>query len=121
MPSTICGVHEIDLLVTLAGCLSAALVLGYATHRFGLSPIAGYLLAGVALGPFTPGFVADSGLADQLAEVGVVLLMFGVGLQFHLDELLSVRRVAVPGAVAGIAASLAAGAAVARTIGWNWP
>ena len=71
---------EINLLLTLAGSLSAALAFGYLTHRLGLSPIAGYLIAGVALGPFTPGFVVNAKLAEQLAEVGVILLMFGVGL-----------------------------------------
>jgi monovalent cation:H+ antiporter-2, CPA2 family len=85
-----------------------------------LSPIVGYLLAGVALGPNTPGLLADVALAEQLAEVGVILLMFGVGLQLHLDELLAVRRVAVPGAVAGIAAATLLGAGAARTLGWNW-
>src|SRR5215210_741550 len=92
--------HEPDLILTLACGLAAALALGYVTHRLGLSPIVGYLLAGVVVGPSTPGFVADKHLADQLAEVGVILLMFGVGLQFHLKELLAVRRVALPGALA---------------------
>src|SRR5947209_9719050 len=90
---------NIDLILTLAGGLAAALALGYATHRLGLSPIVGYLLAGIAVGPHTPGFVADPKLAEQLAEIGVILLMFGVGLHFHPHELLAVRRVAVPGAV----------------------
>src|SRR5215212_3248351 len=90
---------NLDLILTLAGALAAALGLGYLTHRLGLSPIVGYLLAGVAVGPHTPGFVADRHLADQLAEVGVILLMFGVGLHFHLEDLLAVRRVAVPGAL----------------------
>ena len=108
------------MILTLAVSLSTALVLGYITHRIGLSPIVGYLLAGVALGPNTPGLLADVALAEQLAEVGVILLMFGVGLQLHLDELLAVRRVAVPGAAAGIAAATLLGAAAARTLGWNW-
>ncbi|MGE0444748.1 MAG: cation:proton antiporter, partial [Vicinamibacterales bacterium] len=97
--------EDLQLLLTLAATLSGALLLGYATHRLGLSPIAGYLLAGVALGPTTPGFVANAELAEQLAEVGVILLMFGVGLQFHLHELLAVRRIVVPGAL--VAASVA--------------
>ena len=92
--------EELGLILTLAGGLGAALTFGYVTHRLGLSPIVGYLLAGVAIGPHTPGFMADSALAEQLAEVGVILLMFGVGLQFHVEELLAVRRVAVPGAAA---------------------
>ena len=91
--------HDIDLILTLTGGLAAALVCGYVTFRLGLSPIVGYLLAGFVVGPNTPGFVANKHLADQLAEVGVILLMFGVGLQFHLKELLAVRRVAVPGAL----------------------
>ena len=91
--------HGYDLILTLTGGLSAALVLGYITQRLGLSPIVGYLLAGVLVGPHTPGFVADASLSEQLAEIGVILLMFGVGLQFHLDELLAVRGVAVPGAI----------------------
>jgi CPA2 family monovalent cation:H+ antiporter-2 len=93
-------VHGYDLILTLTGGLGAALVLGYLTQRFGLSPIVGYLLAGTIVGPHTPGFVADTSLAEQLAEIGVILLMFGVGLQFHVGELLAVRRVAIPGAVA---------------------
>ena len=92
--------HSYDLILTLTGGLGAALVLGFITQRLGLSPIVGYLLAGTMVGPHTPGFVADAALAEQLAEIGVILLMFGVGLQFHLDELLAVRRVAIPGAVA---------------------
>jgi CPA2 family monovalent cation:H+ antiporter-2 len=92
--------HSFDLILTLTGGLAAALVFGYLTQGTGLSPIVGYLLAGVAVGPYTPGFVADTALAEQLAEVGVILLMFGVGLQFHVEELLAVRRVALPGAIA---------------------
>src|SRR5687767_11447983 len=84
--------HSFDLILTLTGGLAAALVFGYLTQRVGLSPIVRYLLAGVAVGPNTPGFVADVGLAEQLAEVGVILLMFGVGLQFHVEELLAVAE-----------------------------
>src|SRR4026209_690421 len=90
--------HSFDLILTLTGGLAAALVFGYLTQRVGLSPIVGYLLAGIAVGPNTPGFVANRELAEQLAEVGVILLMFGVGLHFHFTELLAVRRVALPGA-----------------------
>ena len=75
--------HDYDLILTLTAGLSAALVLGYITQRIGLSPLVGYLLAGTIVGPYTPGFVADASLAEQLAEIGVILLMFGVGLQFH--------------------------------------
>jgi CPA2 family monovalent cation:H+ antiporter-2 len=104
--------HEnFDLILTLTGAFTAALVFGYATYRLGLSPIVGYLLAGVAVGPNTPGFVADAKLANELAEVGVILLMFGVGLHFHLHDLLSVRRIAVPGALGQIlVTTLVAGA-----------
>ena len=102
--------HSFDLLVTLTGGLAAALLFGYITQRIGLSPIVGYLLAGVAVGPNTPGFVADVSLAEQLAEVGVILLMFGVGLQLHVEELLAVRRVAIPGAVAQSLVATALGA-----------
>jgi CPA2 family monovalent cation:H+ antiporter-2 len=80
----------------------------------------GYLLAGTLVGPHTPGFVADASLAEQLAEIGVILLMFGVGLQFHLDELLAVRRVAIPGAVVQSGVATALGAVIARTAGWDW-
>jgi CPA2 family monovalent cation:H+ antiporter-2 len=111
---------NLDLILTLTGGLAAALVFGYVTHRLGLSPIVGYLLAGVAVGPNTPGFVADRHLAEQLAEVGVILLMFGVGLQFHIEELLAVRRVAVPGAVAQSAVATALGALLARAFGLDW-
>jgi len=108
------------LILTLAVSLSTALVFGYVTHRLGLSPIVGYLLAGVAIGASTPGVLADPAIAEQLAEVGVILLMFGVGLQLHLEELLAVRRVAVPGAAAGIAAATFLGALAAWSLGWTW-
>lgn len=113
--------HGYDLILTLTGGLSAALVLGYLTQRLGWSPLVGYLLAGTLVGPHTPGFVANTALAEQLAEIGVILLMFGVGLQFHIDELLAVRRVAIPGAVAQSAASAIVGALVVRGLGWDWP
>jgi CPA2 family monovalent cation:H+ antiporter-2 len=112
--------HGLELIVTLTGCLSAALVAGFITQRLGLSPIVGYLVAGVVVGPHTPGFVADTGVAEQLAEVGVILLMFGVGLQFHVEELIAVRRVAVPGAVLQSGVATVAGALVARAFGWDW-
>jgi CPA2 family monovalent cation:H+ antiporter-2 len=112
--------HNLDLILTLTGGLAAALALGYLTHRIGLSPIVGYLLAGIAVGPHTPGFVADPNLADQMAEIGVILLLFGVGLQFHLDELLSVRRVAVPGALIASLAATTLGTLLGRAFGWDW-
>jgi CPA2 family monovalent cation:H+ antiporter-2 len=103
----------------LTGGLTAAVILGFVTQKLRLSPIVGYLLAGVAVGPFTPGFVAHTGLAEQLAEIGVILLMFGVGLHFHVRELIAVRKVALPGAAVQIAVSAALGALAARAVGWN--
>src|SRR5213593_2803854 len=111
---------HLDLILTLTGGLAAALALGYLTHRLGLSPIVGYLLGGIAVGPYTPGFVANRALAEQLAEVGIILLMFGVGLQFHLKELLAVRRVALPGAIVQSGMATVLGAVVARAFGWSW-
>jgi CPA2 family monovalent cation:H+ antiporter-2 len=112
--------HEFYMLTTVAGSLGAALVLGYLTQRAGMSPIVGYLLAGFVVGPHTPGFVADRETAEQLAEIGVVLLMFGVGLQFHFKELLAVRRVAVPGAVCQSAVATLLGCLVAYYLDWTW-
>ena len=112
--------HDFDLVLTLTAALTAALVLGYATHRLRLSPIVGYLLAGLAVGPATPGYAADAAVAGQLAEVGVVLLMFGVGLNFHLRELLDVRRVAVPGALVQSGVATALGAVTGHLLGWGW-
>jgi CPA2 family monovalent cation:H+ antiporter-2 len=114
------GMQDLSLILTLAAGLGSALVFGYLTHRLGLSPFVGYLLAGVAIGPYTPGFVANPALAEQLANVGVILLMFGVGLQFRVEDLLAVRRVAVPGAIAGIAATTLLGASAGRLFGWDW-
>jgi CPA2 family monovalent cation:H+ antiporter-2 len=110
---------DIDLILTLTGGLAAALVCGYITLRLGLSPIVGYLLAGFVVGPRTPGFVADRALAGQLAEVGIILLMFGVGLQFHLEELLAVRRVVVPGALTGSLVATLLGTIVGLSAGWS--
>ena len=104
----------------LAGALAAALALGYVTHRLGMSPILGYLIAGILVGPHTPGYVANTEWAEQLAEVGVVLLMFGVGLHFHLRELLAVRRIALPGAIVQSLVATALGAFTARAFGWDW-
>src|SRR5262245_48884905 len=112
--------HEIDLILTLTAGLGGALILGYLTQRAGLSPIAGYLLAGTLVGPNTPGFVADTQLAEQLAEIGVILLMFGVGLQFHIEELLAVRGVAIPGAIAQSGVATLLGIGLARAFGWDW-
>lgn len=109
--------HEFDLLINLSVSLVVALVLGLLTQRLGLSPILGYLLAGVALGPRTPGFVADPKMSAQFAEIGVILLMFGVGLHFHPKELLAVRSIALPGAVGQIAAATALGLAASIALG----
>jgi len=114
-------VHDIDLIRTLTGGLTAALVLGYVTQQLRLSPIVGYLLAGVAVGPATPGFAANPGIAEQLAEIGVILLMFGVGLHFHFRELLAVRHVAVPGALIQSGVATLLGALAGRLLGWEWP
>jgi len=112
--------HETELVVTVAAGLGLAFVFGFAAARVRLSPIVGYLLAGVALSPFTPGPVGDTALSGQLAEIGVILLMFGVGLHFSFEDLLAVRRVAVPGAAAQIAVATGLGAAAARFWGWSW-
>jgi CPA2 family monovalent cation:H+ antiporter-2 len=112
--------HDVTLLTTIAAGLGLAFVLGLAAARLGLPPILAYLIAGVLVGPFTPGFVADSGLASQLAEIGVILLMFGVGLHFSIADLLAVRRIAVPGAIAQIAVATVLGALLSRLWGWSW-
>ncbi len=91
--------HDLPLITTIAAAFTAAWVLGIITQKLRLSPIVGYLLAGIAIGPHTPGFVGDTQLATQLAEIGVILLMFGVGMHFHLKDLLAVRKVAIPGAL----------------------
>ncbi len=111
--------HDLGLIVTLALGLSAALILGYVTQRLGLSPILGYLLAGVVVGPYTPGPVADTKLASQLAEIGVVLLMFGVGLHLKLKDLIAVKSIAIPGAVGQSLVATALGTLVAWAYGWS--
>jgi len=111
--------HSSPLITTVVAALSLAWVLGVVAQRLKLPPIFGYLLAGIAIGPFTPGFVADPDLAGQLAELGVILLMFGVGLHFSLQDLLAVRWIAIPGAVAQIASATLLGAALAIWFGWE--
>ncbi|MBX7103115.1 MAG: cation:proton antiporter [Gemmataceae bacterium] len=113
--------HSTDLILTLTSGLVAALICGYAAFRCGLSPITGYLVGGIIVGPSTPGFAADRELAQQLAEIGVILLMFGVGLNFHLDDLLAVRRIAVPGALVQIVVATALGVLTAVLCGWGVP
>src|SRR4249920_4018589 len=104
--------HDISLISTIAVALGLALVLGFIAVRVKLPALVGYLLAGIVIGPATPGFVADVGIAGQLAEIGVMLLMFGVGLHFSFADLLAVRRIALPGALVQMAAATALGAAV---------
>jgi CPA2 family monovalent cation:H+ antiporter-2 len=112
--------HDLATLLTLAGGLAGALLLGYAANRLSLSPIVGYLMAGILVGPFTPGFVADREIAQQFAEIGVILLLFGMGLRFHLDELIAVWRIAVPGALIQSSLSTAALAGLLHLLGWSW-
>ena len=111
--------HSTPLITTIACALGMALVLGYLAVRCKLPALVGYLLAGVLIGPFTPGFVADGQIAAELAEIGVMLLMFGVGMHFSVDDLVSVRKIALPGAVLQIAVATAMGAGVAHF--WGWP
>ncbi len=111
--------HETALIETLAISLAFAFVGGFFAAKLRLPPLVGYLLAGIAVGPFTPGFVVDVHLAPQLAEVGVILLMFGVGMHFSVKDLLAVRNIAVPGAVAQIAVATALGTGVALAWGWS--
>ncbi|CAG9165414.1 YbaL family putative K(+) efflux transporter [Cupriavidus respiraculi] len=111
--------HSISLITTIATALGLALIFGFLCARLKMPALVGYLLAGIAIGPATPGFVGDIALAQQLAEIGVMLLMFGVGLHFSLDDLLSVRRIALPGAIVQIAFATAAGAGLALL--WGWP
>jgi CPA2 family monovalent cation:H+ antiporter-2 len=111
--------HDTTLIALVAVGFVLACAFGYLATRVRLPPIVGYLLAGIAVGPFTPGFVGDSGIAGQLAEIGVILLMFGVGLHFSIDTLLAVRWIAVPGAVAQIAVATAIGTVMAMSWGWS--
>ena len=110
--------HDTPLITTIVAGLCLAFVLGALAQRIRVSPIVGYLLAGVALGPYTPGFVADQSLASELAEIGVILLMFGVGLHFSLKDLWSVRAIAIPGAVVQIGVATVFGAGFGVLLGW---
>jgi monovalent cation:H+ antiporter-2, CPA2 family len=111
--------HQTTLLITLALGFVMAFAFGFAASKLKLPPLVGYLLAGIAIGPYTPGFSADTAIASQLAEVGVILLMFGVGLHFSTADLMAVKWVAIPGAVGQIAVATAMGALLAAT--WGWP
>jgi CPA2 family monovalent cation:H+ antiporter-2 len=112
--------HDVSLIATIAAGFGLAMVLGLIASNLRMPPLVGYLLAGVVISPATPGFVGDVKLAGQLAEIGVMLLMFGVGLHFSLRELLAVRRIAVPGAIVQIAVAVALGMGVALSWGWHW-
>ncbi|HWT14812.1 MAG TPA: YbaL family putative K(+) efflux transporter [Patescibacteria group bacterium] len=112
--------HNISLITTLAAGFSVALVLGFLAERIKVPALVGYLVAGIIIGPGTPGFVADVHLASQLSEIGVMLLMFGVGLHFSLNDLLAVKRIAVPGAVVQMSLATVLGMAVAWWWGWSW-
>ncbi len=111
--------HDLPLVSTIAVGLSVAFIFGLIATRLRIPPIVGYLLAGVLVGPHTPGFVADIHIAEQLAEIGIVLLMFGVGLHFSIEDLMKVKKIAVPGAVVQIGAATAMGAVVAHYL-WDW-
>jgi K+:H+ antiporter len=111
--------HQTPLLITLALGFVAAFLFGFVATRLRLPALVGYLVAGIAIGPFSPGVVADSGVASQLAEIGIILLMFGVGLHFSTDDLLAVRWIAVPGAVGQIVVATGIGALMAKTWGWS--
>lgn len=113
--------HSVTLISTIAAALGLALIMGLLAARLKLPPLVGYLIAGIILGPATPGFVADVELSGQLAEIGVMLLMFGVGLHFSLEDLLAVRRIALPGAIVQIAVATLLGMGVARLWGWSLP
>ena len=112
--------HNVTLITTIAAAFGLALILGFLAVRLKLPALVGYLVAGILIGPATPGFVANLELSRQLAEIGVMLLMFGVGLHFSLDDLLAVRRIALPGALAQIAAATALGFAATSFWGWSW-
>lgn len=112
--------HQESLLLNLAVCLVAALICGWIAAHFRFSPIVGYLVAGIICGLFTPGWVANPDIAEQLADIGVVLLMFGVGLHFNFHELFAVRQVAVPGAVVQSLVATAVVMGAAHLVGLTW-
>ena len=111
--------HATPLITTIVGGLVLAFILGMIANKLRISPLVGYLLAGVLAGPFTPGFVADTKLAPELAELGVILLMFGVGLHFSLKDLMAVKSIAIPGAIAQIAVATLLGMALSAVMGWS--
>lgn len=111
--------HHTPLIGTIVAGLVVAFIMGAIAYRLKLSPLVGYLIAGILVGPFTPGFVANTGLANELAEIGVILLMFGVGLHFSLRDLLSVKNIAVPGAIGQIAVATLMGIGLGHFMGWS--
>lgn len=111
--------HNVTLISTIAAGFGLALIFGFIAERFKLSALVGYLVAGILIGPATPGFVADAHIASQLSEIGVMLLMFGVGLHFSVDDLLSVKRIAIPGAIVQMSFATVLGMYVANTWGWT--
>ena len=111
--------HDTPLIATIVAGLGLAFVFGTIAHRLKIPPLVGYLLAGVAVGPFTPGYVADQALATELAELGIILLMFGVGLHFSLKDLLSVKAIAIPGAIVQIAVATLMGLGLAMLMEWK--
>lgn len=112
--------HDLSVILTFTGGLAGALVLGFLAQRLRISPIVGYLLAGILVGPFTPGFVANRAIAEQFAEIGVILLLFGIGLRFHLSEMIAMWRIVVPGALIQSAISTGALAMILHFMGWSW-
>ncbi|HEK2021969.1 TPA: cation:proton antiporter, partial [Proteus mirabilis] len=111
--------HSTPLITTIVGGLALAYILGMIAQRLKISPLVGYLAAGVLAGPFTPGFVADTSLAPELAEIGVILLMFGVGLHFSLKDLMAVKAIAIPGAIAQITVATLLGLGLSTFFGWG--
>ncbi|WFQ79731.1 YbaL family putative K(+) efflux transporter [Xenorhabdus sp. SF857] len=111
--------HSTPLITTIVGGFVLAYLLGMLAQRLKISPLVGYLVAGVLAGPFTPGFVADTSLAPELSEIGVILLMFGVGLHFSLKDLLAVKSIAIPGAIAQIAVATLLGTGLSMLLGWG--
>ncbi len=112
--------HNVTLISTIAAGFGLALIFGFIAERFKLSALVGYLVAGMVIGPATPGFVADAHIASQLSEIGVMLLMFGVGLHFSVDDLMSVKRIAIPGAIVQMSIATLLGMYVANAWGWTF-
>lgn len=112
--------HNLTLITTIAAGFGLALIFGFIAERCKLPALVGYLLAGILIGPATPGFVADVAIASQLSEIGVMLLMFGVGLHFSINDLMSVKRIALPGAIVQMSIATLLGMALAHWWGWKF-